>query len=95
MQIPGNPLLAALGFLSQPQAGSNQQINPELQAKVNAKAPVLGHDPAPQAAPRALKATPHAVAASLSRAENLEQAVQTLSDQGRLPPRGSLIDLSA
>ena len=88
MQIPGNPLLAGLGFLSQPQAGGNRQINPELQAKANAKAPVSGREPA-------LKATPQALASSLSRAENLAQAVQVLSDQGRLPPRGSLIDLSA
>ena len=87
MQIPGNPLLAGLGFLSQAQAGKNQQINPELQAKVNAKAPVSGRDPAP-------KITPQAQAASLSRAVNLEQAVQVLSEQGRLPPRGSLINLS-
>lgn len=98
MQIPGNSFLAGLGFLNQPQAGSNQQINPELQAKANAKAPVLGRDPthkAPTAAPQVSRAAPQALAASLSRAENLAQAVQVLSDQGRLPPRGSLIDLSA
>jgi hypothetical protein len=82
MQIPGNPLLAGLGFLRQPQAGGKQQINPDLQAKANAKVP-------------APKITPQAQADSLSRAENLAQAVQVLSDQGRLPPRGSLIDLSA
>ncbi len=87
MQIPGNPLFAGLGFLSRPQAGGIRQINPEDQAKVTAKIP-SGKAPAPRAAPQAL-------AASLSRAENLEQAVQVLSDQGRLPPRGSLIDLSA
>ncbi len=82
MQIPGNPLPAGLGFPNQLQAGDNRQIGSERQAKAAAKAP----------APRA---TPQALAASLSRAENLEQAVRALSDQGRLPPRGSLIDLSA
>ena len=106
MQIPGNPILAGLGFLQQPQPGSNQQINPELQVKANAAGPVRGgaapEAPAKtarkagqEASPRPNPARPQVPSAGLSQAQNLEQAVQALADQGRLPPRGSLIDLSA
>ncbi len=80
MQISGNSVLAGLGFLQQPQAGAKPQIDPQLQAKPR---PVQAQ--APQAAP----------APRLTQAQNLEQAVQALADQGQLPPRGSLIDLSA
>ncbi len=80
MEISGNPLLAALGFQSQPPA--QQKAPPPAPIPKTASFP-------------ALKATPQALSASLSRAENLSQAVQALSDQGRLPPRGSLIDIRA
>lgn len=78
MEISGNSLLAAFGFQSQTPAAA--QARPAAPAPKTAPAP-------------ALKAAPNALPASLSRAENLSQAVQVLSDQGRLPPRGSLVDL--
>ena len=80
MQISGNSLLAGLGLLQQPQAGAKPPIDPQPQTK-----PRPAQAPAPQAA----------AASRLTKAQNLEQAVQALADQGQLPPRGSLIDLRA
>jgi len=94
MQIPANPALGAPGTARQsPAAGSARQVN--IETKPGAKianrlnAGVLA-DPV-----RKSTQTAGGPAADLARARNLEQAVQTLADQGHLPSRGSLIDLRA
>jgi|GEM_PF-2408802 len=50
---------------------------------------------AAQAAAAAPPAAKGAGAGELMRVRTLEEAVKLLDDQGRLPPRGSLVDLSA
>jgi len=87
MQILNNPLrLLGPGFLRQPQPGTRQQVNPDLQAKAAAAQPTRA-----AAKTNAAKARPPALAS----ARDLEEAVNTLSAEGRLPARGSLIDLRA
>jgi hypothetical protein len=85
MQIPETPLKFIAGFLTQPQAGSRQQIDPALQAKANAQTPPSNRRPA----------TAAAGLLRLGSAETLDQAVQALRAEGRLPRRGSLLDISA
>jgi hypothetical protein len=90
MQIPTTSLQALAGFLTQPQAGSRQQIDPNLQVKANAQ----------PATARARPANPSAGGApnlltQLNAAQTLDEAVSTLRAEGRLPPRGSLIDIRA
>jgi len=61
-------------------------------------APPAQPGPAPTAvsrAPQAAATARSAGANELMRTRTLEDAVNLLSDQGRLPPRGSLVDLSA
>jgi hypothetical protein len=95
MPISGTSLFASLGLTQQPQAGA---ARPQGQATQSKAAP---SKPAPRAAETQARpvdsGTPasRAPGAGLNKAQNLEQAVQALSDQGRLPPRGSLVDLRA
>jgi len=89
MQIPGNPLLAGPGFLNQPQPGTRQQVNPDLQAKAAAPGAQIASNPVDPGARAGARSAPRAAPATL------EQAVRTLSAEGRLPPRGSLVDLRA
>ena len=77
MQIPKNPIPFALGFLSQPQAGS-----PSATRVAPAREPSAKGVRAPDAT-------------GLAAANSLDEAVRTLRADGRLPRRGSLIDLSA
>jgi hypothetical protein len=90
MQIPTTSLQALAGFLTQPQAGSRQKIDPNLQVKANAQpaaARARPTGPAANAAPNLLS--------QLNAAQTLDEAVSTLRAEGRLPPRGSLIDIRA
>ncbi|MFQ5466868.1 MAG: hypothetical protein ACE5DS_01925 [Kiloniellaceae bacterium] len=90
MQIPENPFrLLGPGFLQQPQPGTRQQVSPDLQTKAAAVQPART-----AAKGGAAKARPP-VPPALASARNLEEAVNTLSAEGRLPARGSLIDLRA
>lgn len=94
MQIPANPALGAPGAARQsPAAGPTRQLN--IEPRPGAK--YVNRPQAGAQADTVRKSTQMAgqPAADLARARNLEQAVQTLADQGRLPPRGSLIDLRA
>lgn len=83
MQIPETPLKFIAGILTQPQAGSRPQIDPALQAKAKAQTPP-GHRPAGGGG-----------LLRLGNAETLDQAVQALRADGRLPRRGSLLDITA
>jgi hypothetical protein len=85
MQIPDTPLKFIAGLLTQPQAGSRPQIDPARQAKTNAQTPPAGRRPAAAAAGLA----------RLGTADALDQAVRTLRAEGRLPRRGSLLDITA
>ncbi len=78
MQIPNIPFLSGPGFLREPQPGTRQQVNSELQVKAKA-----------QRAPAGPGAT------GVSAANSLDEAVRSLAADGRLPRRGSLIDLKA
>ncbi len=85
MQIPPTPLKFLAGFLTQPQAGSRQQIDPALQVKANAQ-------------PVSARVRPASNAPSLPQiggAQTLDEAVRALRAEGRLPPRGSLLDIRA
>ena len=88
MQIQGNALFSVLGSLQPSKPGGAAQTGTAQSAKPAAETQAR---PVPRSAP----AESTAAAASPSRTQELEQAVQTLSDQGRLPPRGSLVDLRA
>ena len=97
MQIPGNSAPGALGVRQSATPGPARQVNADIRPPAKtAGRPAAGTQAGTQADP-VRKSTQAAgtPAADLSRARNLEQAVQTLADQGRLPPRGSLIDLRA
>jgi hypothetical protein len=95
MSISGTSLFASLGLTQQPQAGA---ARPQNQATSTKATPA---NPAPRAAEAQARPAGYsapagkAPGAGLNKAQNLEQAVQALSDQGRLPPRGSLVDLRA
>ena len=88
MQISDFPFLNGPGILRQPQPGSGQQINAELQIKAQAEA-------GPEAARPAKSAARGAAGAALATAGNLDEAVRALAADGPLPRRGSLIDLKA
>ena len=87
MQIPKFPFLSGPGILHQPQSGSRQQVNSELQVKAQAQAQ-------PGSGPEAARPA-QSVAHRSPGANTLEDAVRTLAADGRLPRRGSLIDLKA
>jgi len=95
MSISASSLFASLGLTQQPLAGT---ARPQTQA---AQSKAAQSKPAPRAAESQARPTDSGTPASrapgagLNKAQNLEQAVQALSDQGRLPPRGSLVDLRA
>ena len=80
MQIPKFPFPFGPGFLRQPQPGTRQQAGAELQVKAGA---VDAARPARRGA------------TGLSTATTLAEAVRALGADGRLPRRGSLLDLSA
>lgn len=82
MQISQLPFLSDPGFVHQPQPGSRQQVNTELQVKAQA-----------QGGPEA--ANPASGGAAVATAGSLDDAVRALADSGRLPRRGSLVDLKA
>ncbi len=85
MQIPQFPFLNGPGILRQPPSGSRQQVDAELLVKARAQG-------GPEAARPAKSA---ARGAGVATAGSLDQAVRALADDGRLPRRGSLIDLKA
>ncbi len=85
MQIPQFPFLGGPGILHQPQSGSRQQVNGDLQVKAQAQ-PQNGLETAGPARP---------VARGAPGASSLDEAVRALADSGRLPRRGSLVDLKA
>ncbi len=91
MQIPEFPFLSGPGFLREPQPGTRQQANTELQVKAQAHGAPAGAG--------AVKPAAHAPSspgpAGLASANSLDQAVRSLAADGRLPRRGSLIDLKA
>lgn len=87
MQIPATSLKFLAGFLTQPQAGSGQQIDSTLQVKANAQTVATRVRPAARGAPGQLS--------QLGSAQTLDDAVRTLRAEGRLPPRGSLLDIRA
>ncbi len=89
MQILEIPFPFGLGFLRQPQPGIRQQAGDELQVKAGAV------DTARPAKPTAAKSASGAAATGLSTAATLAEAVRALRADGRLPPRGSLLDLRA
>ncbi len=91
MQIPATPLKALAGFLTQPQAGSRQQIDPTLQVKANAQPVSTRAQPVAPAAGGAASS----LQSQLGTARTLDEAVSTLRAEGRLPPRGSLFDIRA
>ncbi len=86
MQIPKFPFSFGPGFPRQPQSGIRQQSGAELQVKAGA---VDAARPARRGAKSASGAT------GLSTATTLAEAVRALRADGRLPRRGSLLDLSA
>ena len=91
MQIPDFPFLNGPGILRQPQPGSGQQINAELQIKAQAEAGPEAARPAKSAA----RGAAGAAGAALATAGNLDEAVRALAAGDQLPRRGSLIDLKA
>jgi hypothetical protein len=91
MQIPQNPFLNGPGILRQPQPGSGQQIDAELQVKARAQ----GGSEAARPAKTASQGAPGAGQGGLATAGTLDEAVRSLAADGRLPRRGSLIDLKA
>ncbi len=88
MQIPEFPFSFGPGFPRQPQSGIRQQSGAELQVKAGA---VDAARPARLGA----KSASGAGATGLSTATTLAEAVRALRADGRLPRRGSLLDLSA
>jgi len=86
MQIPSTPLKFLAGFLTQPQAGSRQQIDPALQVKANAQPVSARIRSSASAAPGVPQ---------IGSAQTLDEAVRALRAEGRLPPRGSLLDIRA
>jgi hypothetical protein len=89
MQIPQFPFLSGPGILHQPQSGSRQQVNTELQVKAQAQPPAQ-----PGAGSESVRPA-QSVAHRAPGANTLEDAVRALAADGRLPRRGSLIDLKA
>ncbi len=85
MQIPHFPFLSGPGILHQPQSGSRQQVNTDLQVKAQVQ-PLGGPEVARPA---------QSVAHRAPGASSLDEAVRALAADGRLPRRGSLVDLKA
>ena len=88
MEIPAFPFKIGPGFLQEPQGAGRQQVNSDLRTKANAvgaeartAGPARGQAQGGTAAPVSI--------------QGLEEAVRTLTEEGRVPPRGSLLDLSA
>ncbi len=89
MQISPFPFLNGPGFLRQPQAGSRQQVNTDLQVKAQA-----------QGGPEAVRPVKSAARGptggnGVAFAGSLDEAVRSLAASDSLPRRGSLIDLKA
>ncbi len=91
MQIPKFPFPFGPGFLRQPQPGIRQQSGAEPQVKAGAAG---ASDTARPAKPGAKSASGGGTA-GLSTATTLAEAVRALRADGRLPRRGSLLDLRA
>lgn len=91
MQIPQFPFLNGPGILRQPQAGSRQQVNAELQVKAQAQ----GGPEAVRPVETAARSAPSAGTAGVAFAGSLDEAVRALAASDSLPRRGSLIDLKA
>ncbi len=89
MQISKFPFLSGPGILHQPQSGSRQQVNSELQVKAQAQRPAQ-----PQGGSQAAR-TANPAAPPTPGASSLDEAVRALAADGRLPRRGSLVDLKA
>ncbi len=85
MQISQFPFLSGPGILHQPQSGSRQQVNTDLQVKAQVQ-PLGGPEVARPA---------QSVAHRAPGASSLDEAVRALAADGRLPRRGSLVDLKA
>ncbi len=90
MQIPQFPFLCGPGILNQPQPGSGQQVNAELQVKAQAQA-----QPRAQPARSGARSAPGPGSGGVASAGTLDEAVRALAANGTLPRRGSLIDLKA
>lgn len=100
MQISNFPFLSGPGFLSQPQSGSRQQVNTDLQVKARAQGAPEGAVAAKPTARVPSSGGPPSTGhtdgpAGLATANSLDQAVRALAADDRLPRRGSLIDLKA
>lgn len=99
MQIPQNPFLSGPGILRQPQPGSGQQVNSELQIKAQAQTGAQSGSEAARPARSGARSAPGGAggpgATGLATAGSLDEAVRSLAADGRLPRRGSLIDLKA
>ncbi len=91
MQIPKFPFPFGPGFRRQAQPGIRQQSGAELQ--VNAGATRTSDTARP--AGLGAKSSNGAGTAGLSTATTLAEAVRALRADGRLPRRGSLLDLRA
>ena len=89
MQIPQFPFLNGPGILRQPQSGSRQQVDADLQVKAQAQTQAQAGSEAARPAKSAARG------AGVAAAGSLDEAVRALADDGRLPRRGSLIDLKA
>ncbi len=88
MQIPEFPFPFGPGFPRRPQPGIRQQSGDELQVKAGAV-------DTPPPAGRGAKSASAAGTTGLSTATTLAEAVQALHADGRLPRRGSLLDIRA
>ncbi len=86
MQIPDTPLKFIAGLLARPPVSSGRQIDPALHSKVIAHRTPAGARPAVDLAARLSR---------LGAAGTLDEAVQSLRAEGRLPRRGSLLDIRA
>ena len=93
MHIPPFPFLNGPGILREPQPGSGQQVNAELQVKAQAQA--QGGPEAARPAKSAARGAPGVGGTGVASAGSLDQAVRALAADGQLPRRGSLIDLKA
>jgi len=95
MQIPQFPFLNGPGILRQPQPGSRQQVDADLQVKAQAQGQAQAQAQAQGGPEAARPAKSAAGGAGVAAAVSLDEAVRALADDGRLPRRGSLIDLKA
>ncbi len=91
MQIPKFPFPFGPSFLRQAQPGMRQQSGAERRVEAGA----TGTSDTARPARRGAKSPSGAGTAGLSTATTLAEAVRALRADGRLPPRGSLLDLRA